>query len=125
MGFWREPLHSFVASCLILACACLGVAIGRLPRERLRRIGRAAPAVGVHTLVTLVFVALLPSGLTALLGSFTNVAVAALLVLGGYAWVVLVVAAAACFAAFLLPSPRRGDRRDHLNQQAALTTMDR
>lgn len=77
-----------VASCLILASACLGVAIGRLPRERLRRIGRAAPTVGVLTLVTLVFVALLPSGLTGLLGSFTNVAVAALLVLGGYAWVV-------------------------------------
>ncbi|MFD6566497.1 hypothetical protein [Micromonospora profundi] len=77
-----------LAGCLILACACLGVAIGRLPRDRLRRIGRAAPAVGALTLVTLAFVALLPSGLTALLGSFTNVAVAALLVLGGYAWVV-------------------------------------
>jgi hypothetical protein len=74
-----------VASCLILACACLGVAIGRLPRERLRRFGRAAPTVGV---VTLVLVALLPSGLSALLGSFTDVAVSALLVLGGYAWVV-------------------------------------
>ncbi|MEU7923928.1 hypothetical protein [Micromonospora sp. NPDC049107] len=77
-----------VASCLILACACFGIAVGRLPRDRLRRIGRAAPAVGVLTLVTLAFVALLPSGLTALLGSFTNVAVAVLLVLGGYAWVV-------------------------------------
>ncbi|MGI5216130.1 hypothetical protein [Plantactinospora sp. CA-290183] len=77
-----------VASCLILASACLGVAIGRLPRERLRRIGRAAPTVGVLTLIALVFVGLLPSGLTGPLGSFTNVAVAALLVLGGYAWVV-------------------------------------
>ncbi|MCW3819763.1 hypothetical protein ONA91_35540 [Micromonospora sp. DR5-3] len=76
-----------VAGCLILVCVCLGVAIARLPRERLRRIGRAVPMVGVFTLVTLVFLALLPSGLTALLGSFTNVAVTALLVLGGYAWV--------------------------------------
>ncbi|WP_157744462.1 hypothetical protein [Micromonospora viridifaciens] len=78
-----------VASCLILACACLGVAIGTLPGERLRRIGRAARIVCVLTLVTLLFVALLPSGLAAgLLGSFTEVAVAALLVLGGYAWAV-------------------------------------
>lgn len=77
-----------VASCLILACACLGVAIGRLPRGRRCRIGRAAPAVGVLTLVTLAFLALLTSEPTALLGSFTNVAVAALLLLGGYAWVV-------------------------------------
>jgi protein-S-isoprenylcysteine O-methyltransferase Ste14 len=77
-----------VASCLILACGSLGVAVARLPRERLRRFGRAAPTVGLLTLVTLVFVALVPSGLTALLGSFTNMAVAALLVLGGYAWVV-------------------------------------
>lgn len=80
--------HLAVAGCLLLACGCLGVAFGRLPRERLRRFGRAAPTVGVLTLVTLMFVALVPSGLTALLGSFTNVAVAALLVLGGYAWVV-------------------------------------
>jgi hypothetical protein len=77
-----------VASCLILASACLGVAIGRLPRERLRRIGRAAPTMGVLTLFALLFVTLLPSGLTDLLGSLTNVAVAAVLVLGGYAWLV-------------------------------------
>jgi uncharacterized protein YjeT (DUF2065 family) len=77
-----------VASCLILACGCLGVAIARLPRERLRRFGRAAPTVGVLTLVTLVFVALFSSGLTALLGSFTNVAVAALFIVGGCVWVV-------------------------------------
>jgi hypothetical protein len=44
--------------------------------------------VGVLTLVTLVFVALFSSGLTALLGSFTNVAVAALFIVGGCVWVV-------------------------------------
>jgi hypothetical protein len=76
------------ASCLVLSCACLGAAIGRLPRQQLRRFGVAAPTVGALTLVSLAFVALLPSGLTALLGSFTNVAVAALLVFGGFAWVV-------------------------------------
>ncbi|SCL72556.1 hypothetical protein GA0070606_6170 [Micromonospora citrea] len=78
-----------VAGCLILACACVGVAIGRLPSERLRRIGRAAPVVGALTLGTLVIVALLPGGAAAgLLGSSTDVAVAALVVLGGYAWLV-------------------------------------
>jgi hypothetical protein len=77
-----------VASCLILACACVGVAIGRLPREQLRQFGRAAPILGVLTLATVVFIVLPPTGLAALLGSFTNVAVMALLVLGGYAWIV-------------------------------------
>ena len=76
------------ASCLVLSCACLGIAIGRLPRQQLRRFGVAAPTVGALTLVALAFVALLPSGLAALLGTFTNVAVAALLVFGGFAWVV-------------------------------------
>ncbi|MEU7799524.1 hypothetical protein AB0J14_26420 [Micromonospora arborensis] len=78
-----------VAGCLILACVCFGVAIGRLPRERLRRFGRATPTVGVLTLVTLALVALFSLGpAVGLLGSFTDVAVAALLVLGGFAWVV-------------------------------------
>jgi len=36
----------------------------------------------------LVFVVLLPAGLTGLLGSWTNVAATVMLVLGGYAWVV-------------------------------------
>lgn len=70
-----------VSGCLILACVCLGVAVGRLPRPQLRRIGRVALPVGT---LTLVLVAL--SRLTGLLGSATNVATAALLVLGGYAW---------------------------------------
>ncbi|MFC7548924.1 hypothetical protein [Plantactinospora sp. GCM10030261] len=77
-----------VAGCLFLACVCLGVAIGRLPREGLRRFGRAAPTVGVCTLVAVMFIALLPTELTAMLGSVTSTVVAAGILLGGCAWVV-------------------------------------
>ncbi|MGW4500609.1 hypothetical protein ACWENR_18605 [Micromonospora sp. NPDC004336] len=77
------------AGCLVLACAFVGVAVGRLPAERLRRVGRAAPVVGALTLGTLLIVALLPGASAAgLLGSATDVALAALIVLGGYAWLV-------------------------------------
>jgi hypothetical protein len=85
---WTQFLRQLaVATCLILASACIGVAVARLPQERLRRVGRATPTVGPGTLVALLFVLLLPSGLAVLLGSFSNRAVATLLVLGGYAWV--------------------------------------
>jgi hypothetical protein len=77
-----------VASCLILACVILGVVLARLPRKRLRRIGQVAPAVGALTLVTLAFVVLLPEGLSTVLGSASNVVLAAALVLGGYGWIV-------------------------------------
>ncbi|MCW3820169.1 hypothetical protein ONA91_37640 [Micromonospora sp. DR5-3] len=83
---WSGPLSLF-SSVKHFAAARPTTETPQEPRERLRRIGRAVPMVGVFTLVTLVFLALLPSGLTALLGSLTNVAVTALLVLGGYAWV--------------------------------------
>jgi hypothetical protein len=75
--FWRELA---VAICLFLACVCFGVAIGRLPRQRLRRFAAAVPTVGVLRLVTVVFVVLLPAGLTGLLGSWTNVATTVMLV---------------------------------------------
>jgi hypothetical protein len=71
-----------VATCLMLACACFGVAVGRLPRPQLHQIRRAAVPVGA---LTLLLVAL--SRLTGLFGSATNVAVVALLVVCGYALV--------------------------------------
>jgi hypothetical protein len=74
-----------VTGCLLAACGCLGLAVARLPRERLVRFGRAVPAAGACTLLALTFLTALPS-LGPLLGSFTNKAVAALVVLGGCAW---------------------------------------
>lgn len=79
---------SAVAGLLVVAQVCLAVAIARLPGDRLRQVVRAGPIMVLPTLVTLVFVAFLPAGLAALLGSFTNVAVTVLLVLGGCVWVV-------------------------------------
>jgi hypothetical protein len=82
---WRQYVRGLVvAGCLIMACACFGFAVGQLPRGRLRRFGAAVPVMGGLTLVALLFLVLLPTGL---FGSWTNMAVASGLVLGGYAWV--------------------------------------
>ncbi len=82
---WEQFLRQLaIASFLILSSLCFGVTIARLPRKQLRRFGSATPTVGPATLITLALVAFLLLGLT---GSLTEVAVVALLVLGGYAWV--------------------------------------
>ena len=72
-----------VAGCLVLACACLGVATGLLPRDRLRHLGRAAAVVVPGSLLALVLVPLV----IALVGPITA-AVEVVCVLGGYAWLV-------------------------------------
>lgn len=80
--------QSAVAGFLVLACVCFAVALGRLPRERLRRIVRTAPIVSVLTLVTLALGFGLASRPYAVLGSFTNSAMVALLVFGALAGIV-------------------------------------
>ncbi len=75
--------QAVVAGCLVLACACLGVATGQLPRERLRHLGRAVAVVVPGTLLALVLVPLI----IALVGPITA-AVEVVCVLGGYVWLV-------------------------------------
>jgi hypothetical protein len=77
---WQRTQYArqvLVASCLGSACACLGGALGYLVRRR----WRAVPAPAALTLVALLVLAMSP-----LLGSFTNMAVGTVVVLGGYGW---------------------------------------
>jgi hypothetical protein len=84
-GWQRQQFlrQAVVAGCLVLACACLAVATGRLPRDRLRHLGPAGAVVVPGTLLALVLV---PS-VIALVGPITA-AVEVVCVLGGYAWLV-------------------------------------
>jgi len=75
--------HATVAGCLVLACGCLAVVVGRLPRDRLRHLGPASAIVVPLTLLTLVLVPVI----VALVGPITA-AVEVLCVAGGYAWLV-------------------------------------
>ncbi|MEV4534604.1 hypothetical protein AB0J82_12320 [Asanoa sp. NPDC049518] len=83
---WERRLfvrHATVAGLLVLACACLGVAVGRLPRDRLRDLGPATATVAPLTLLALVLVPLI----VAVVGPITA-AVEVLCVLGAYVWLV-------------------------------------
>ena len=85
-GRWwaASARQAVVAVCLVLACLRVGVVLAHLPRERIRPLGVAAATVVPVTLLALLLAMLLPSGL---FGSRTNVATAALVIVGGYLWV--------------------------------------
>lgn len=73
---WSGQVAS--AACLVLACVCLAAAIGRMPRERLTRVGLITPMVGGLTLLTYLLVHVLAS---ALLGARVEMVLTALVAL--------------------------------------------